>query len=425
MLSFQLRSRRARIQRRQVLRGAGVAAFAPFVPILESEAQTDRQRFVTWYTPNGTIKREWYPDGDPTNYTFKRILDPVSAYKDRMIIFQGLKHTPDREENHHKQGPALMFACSHLNPGGAEWSQGISIDQVYANQVGDQTPFPSLVLTVMNGGTPRGRISFRGDNEPITPEDDPGRVFDEVFGDFEQDPGDAERLRAQKKSVLDIVSTQLTSLKTRQSTFDQRKLDAHLTSVRGIERRLETAAPACDPGAGPGGGNGVPERAEGMVDIMAAALACDMTRTISMQVAGETDNTVHRWADVGGRHHAQSHEDHREGPQEELIRINVWFQEQLARFMDNLNAVPEGGGTLLDNTLLYIGNGMGEGGPHSFTDLPVMLAGGAGGKLQMGRWLKVPDTANNRLAVSVGQTLGIDMDTFGNTDQGSGPLSDL
>ena len=426
MLTFHLRSRHVQFQRRQLLRAAGLAAFAPFVPILESEAQTARQRFVTWYTPNGTIKREWYPEGDPSNYAFKRILKPVEAYKDRMILFQGLKHTPDREENHHKQGPALMFSCANLNKSGSEWGQGISIDQAYANHVGEQTPFSSLVLTVMNGGSPRGRIAYRGDNQPITPEDNPGKVFDTLFNGFQQDPAAAERLRAQDQSVLDLVSTQLTTFKARHSSVDQQKIDAHLTSVRAIERRLATTDPvaACNPGNAPEGRE-IPERAEGMMDIMATALACDMTRSISMQMAGESDNTTHRWAGASGRHHSQSHEDHREGPQEDLIKVNIWFQEQLARFMDNLDAIPEAGGTLLDNTLIYIGNGMGEGGPHSFWDLPVILAGGAGGKLEMGRWMKVPDVANNRLMVSVAQTLGMDVDTFGNTDGGTGPLAGL
>lgn len=181
-----------------------------------------------------------------------------------------------------------MFSGADIAKSGSKWGQGTSIDQVYANHVGEQTLFPSLVLGLMGGAARlamKNRISYKGPNQSIASENDPSKVFDTVFGGFEEDPAAAARLRAQKQSVLDAVQTQLNSLKTKHSTLDGAKLDAHLTSIRGIERRLSTERVGCGGVDAPDLGRNAdaPARGRAMIDIMVAAMSCDVTRSISYQ----------------------------------------------------------------------------------------------------------------------------------------------
>lgn len=417
------------ISRRKLLCGAAAtAAFAPFIPLRESEAQeVGVQRLLNWYTPAGTIEREWTPTGTGSDFELKRILAPLEAQKERLLVISGLKFHPAEAGGTHKKGPQLMFAGSNTDPA-TGWGTGISIDQVFAQKVGDQTPFRSIVMGVLPSGKGvRHRISYAGNNQPIVPSIDPATLFDQIFSGF-QVPDELAALRAKRKSVLDLVRGELTQLKPKYGLHDQRKIDAHLEAIRAIEVRLAPRG-ACavpEPGAPLDLDNQdlYPEVGKQLMDILLAAFVCDQTRVASLQWSGTTDTQHWTWLGIDERHHLLSHQDGDEAVQEQLIQINTWYSEQLAYFMGRLGEIEEADGTALDNTLIFVGNDMGRGGAHKQEDIPILLAGGANGRLEMGRHITAPGEANNRLLVSVLHTLGMeDYQSFGDTDPGTGPLA--
>jgi hypothetical protein len=431
-----------RVTRRQLMCGAAATCvLAPFIPVLEAEAQAKPlQRLVTWFTPNGTIHREWTPEGGVLDFKLKRILAPLEPYRDKLVVISGLKFTGEGPGNQHMQGPHLMFAGSNLNEGDFEggggasagWGTSISIDQVFAQHVGDETAFRYFVLAVgPEGGNVRHRLSYAGDNEPLVPDVDPAVLFDRVFSTVTNDAEQLALLRLQKQSVIDLVKDDIATLKTKYGTLDQTKLEAHLESVRAIETRLARDAKQCElPVKGEvldiDQNDAFPEIGKRMMDTLAAIFACDTSRTASLMWGGSTNNQKYPWLGVEGEHHELSHKDGEAPVQEELIKINTWYSEQLAYFMQKLSEIPELEGSALDHTLILAGNELGEGGRHSHKELPVLLAGGANGQLQMGRYLQAPDEANNRLLVSVLHAMGLtEHETFGNSDQGNGPLIGL
>lgn len=423
---------RSAISRRKLLTGAAATAvLAPFIPLRESEAQAGgKQRLLTWYTPNGIIHREWTPGGGATDFTLGRILEPLEPMRSKIVVVSGLRHNGSRPGTNHFMGPSLTFSGSTLNQLSRDvlWGKSVSIDQAYANHVGDDTtPFKSLVLGVSSQrGDMRDRTSYLGENQPITPQLDPGKLFDEVFSLIGDDPGAGEALRAQKQSVIDLVAADLNTLKPKYSAQDAVKLDAHLESVRAIEKRLAVPSLQCGQLGERPSATGFVESGEAMLDILAAVFACDMTRAASLMWAGSTDNTQFSWVGVSGLHHQLSHRDQEPAVQEDLIAINRWYSSQLAAFMQRLDAIPEAGGTLLDNTLVLVGNELGVGSSHLQTDIPYVIAGGAGGRLQMGRHVATSNEVSNRLLVSVQHLIGMEnVETFGSADIGSGPLQGL
>ena len=423
------------ISRRKLMTGAAAtAALTPFVPILESEAQVGRkQRFISFMgQSNGVIQDQWTPEGSPTDFEFKRILAPLEEWKQKMVVVAGTSFNRTGPGNKHMKGPAQMFCGSPLNEGKAggnsnegpsDWARSISVEQAFANTVEGQTPFKSVVMACETDNSVRGRIAYLGDNQPIVPELNPTRIFDQVFGSAVGAPEDLERVRAEKRSVLDVVQSQLTWMESKYSFRDKTKIEAHLESVRAVETRLSRAVPSCNSLDRPKSGGGLPEKIDAMQSMIAPMLACDLTRTISFMYVNSTSQVVHRWVDVSERHHTASHDDNG-AHKEDLVRINAWYSGKFAEMLELLDAVDEGDGTLLDNTLILNGNEMGTGGSHSDKNIPVLLAGGVD-RIQMGRYLQTKDQLNNRTLVGVLQALGLEIDTFGVSDTGSGPLPGL
>lgn len=426
------------LSRRQLLCGAAAtAAFAPFVPLRESEAQAAApQRFFTWFTGNGTIRDEWTPGGGVTDFRLKRILAPLEQHRDNLLIVSGMAFNPQGPGGSHQQGAHLLFSGSYLNSGefeggsgAAGWGTSISVDQIYANALDGETPFGSLVIGVQPTHTDmRGRMSYTGDSQPVVPVLNPAELFDRLFSTL-QEPAEQTRLRAQRRSVLDLVATELGQLRPRYSVADGAKIDSHLDAVRSIERRLDATPLDCSPGEAPGEIDlddhaSSPLIGKLFMDMLLAAFSCDLTRTGSFMWGGATSRQRFPWLDINEQHHTLSHVDSEDEPIEQLIQINEWYSQQMDYFLSRLGEIEEGGGTALDNTLLLAGSEIGRGGSHTQRRIPIYLAGGAGGKLQMGRHIDATDELTNRLLVSILHTLGLEEhQTFGNTDTGSGPLT--
>lgn len=435
--------------RRAVLRSALGAAIA--LPWLESlsgprsaRAQTSLpKRFVVMFSPNGTLPVHWVPTGGETDFELSTILSPLADHRDDLVILEGIDQQGSGGDGH-QNGIGGMLTGHPLNPGPfggmmappAGWADGPSVDQRIAEVIGGETKLPSLELGVQVGAADNwGRMCYRAANQPLPPEDDPAAVYARVFAELHTDPEVLERLRLRRASILDAVAGEYQKVSQRLGSADRQRLDAHLTAVREIEQRLTRQAtvsgPHCsDPVLTPvdaQANDAFPDVGELQIDMLVTALACDITRVASLQWSRSVSQTRFTWLGIQESHHDLSHMgDDNAAAMDKITRIEQWYAERFASLIAKLKAIPEGDGTLLDNTLLIWCNELAKGNTHSRENAPYVLAGGAGGALQTGRFLRYEgDRPHNDLLVSLLQAMGLPDTTFGKPEWCNGPLPGL
>jgi len=453
--------KRGTLHRRHFL-GGSLAATA-LVPLLEAERAFGQtlpfpRRLLIFYTPNGTIGPEYRPKGTETAFTFGRILKPLEPYRAKLLPLGGVNMAlaDSGFGSHHTRGigglltgrPILQGTFQSAGPPTAGWAAGISIDQHIAKTLAPPTPFRTLELGVqVVDAEVRGRISYLGASQPVPPIESPYDAFDRVFAAVKPpstptDPA-MERLRAQRRSVLELVREELTDARTRASTADRIKLDAHTESIRDIERRLVTMPP--DGGGGstmcqvPTMGTrmdvqapaNLPTIGKLQMDIAAAAMACDLTRVLTLQWTYAESTQTFPVLGISDAHHVMSHAgDTDAAAQENLTKINVWYAEQFAYLLGKLASYKEGDVTLLDNTVVLWCNEVGKGNNHAHRDLPFLLAGSCGGHFRTGRFVDymaggAAGHPHNNLLVSLAQAMGTKDTTFGDPAHCTGPLPNL
>lgn len=436
------------LSRRALLSGLGAsAALSPFLPLLEAEGQEATPlRLILWFTPHGTVYDNWKPSGGQTDFTLSPILKPLEPYRSKLNILDGLKIQADGVGAPHTKGPPLLWTASPLNndmtftradgSGGMYygWNSAPSLDQVILSKLGSKTSYKSLEFGVRSGGNhPGSRMIYTGSQTPLAPETNPWAAFKRLIGDIGKSTEELERMRTERRSVLDVLDSELSSLQGKLGAADQQKIDAHLTAVREIEMRLQNSNVACQ---GPVLGSEVdvnkssntPVVMDAMISLMASTLSCGLTNFASMQYrVGENDGGyLYDWLGITDlEHHLMTHEaDTNVNAKAELTKIYTWYAEMFGKFLGKLAAIPEGGGSMLDNSLVVWGSELGKGNSHSFEKMPFVVAGGAGGKLKTGRYLQYQGVEHNRLLVSIGQLMGVsDMQKFGSTDTKTGTLS--
>lgn len=434
--------------RRTVLRGAlGVALGLPWLEAMaprkaRAEA-TPIKRFVVMFSPNGTLPELWTPSGGETDFSLSPILSPLADHRDDLVIIQGLDQQGGGGDAH-QNGIGGALTGTALNPGPfggvqappAGWASGPSVDQRVADVIGGETKLPSLELGVQVGAADNwGRMCYRASNQPLPPEDDPAAVYARVFAELHTDPAVLAAQRARRESILDTVLGEYQRLQSELGAADRQRLDAHVTAVREIELRLTKQAalggPACsDPVLEPldaQANDSFPDVGALQMDLLAMAFACDITRVASLQWSRSVSQTRFTWLGIQEGHHDLSHlGDEDLAGVDKLTRIDQWYAEQFAGLIARLKAIPEGDGTVFDNTLLLWVNELAKGNTHSRKDAPYVLAGSAGGALATGRFLRYEgDQPHNDLLVSLLQAMGLSDTTFGNPDWCTGPLSGL
>jgi Protein of unknown function (DUF1552) len=465
--------------RRQFLR-SGLAATA-VIPLLEAEGAFGQsteppRRLLIFYTPNGTIGPQWRPVGTETSFTFGRILKPLEPFRSKLIPLGGVQ-MPLADSgfgSHHTRGvgglltgrPILSGTFQSAGPPTAGWAAGISIDQHIAKTLNPPTPFRTLELGVqVIDAEVRGRLSYLGASQPVPPIESPYDAFDRVFAGIAgptmpTTPGAAptamaptalDRLRARRRTVLELVREDLADVRARVGAADRLKLDAHLAAVQDIERRLVPsmsmpmsmpgmpgATKTCTPptlGAGPRldvkAAANMPTIGTLQMDIAVAALACDLTRVVTLQWTYAESNQTFPFLGISDFHHTMSHaSDSDAATQEKLTQINVWYAQQLAYLLGKLDAYKEGDRSLLDNTVVLWCNEVGKGNNHAHRDLPFLLAGSCGGRLRTGRFVDhqaggAAGYPHNNLLVSLAQAMGTTDTTFGDPASCTGPLPGL
>ncbi|MCC6620949.1 MAG: DUF1552 domain-containing protein [Deltaproteobacteria bacterium] len=441
----------AAVTRRGVLTGLGLGLLAaPFVKLLDGRARgagpTDRPtRLLVFFCPNGTVPHRWRPragasaaaSGAVTDFDFApgSILEPLQAVRDRLVVIDGLHfHGADN----HEGGMAAMLT----NRGGLDSpTGGRSLDQVVAQAIGQGERFPSLELGVQTsawGGGVQTRMSYAGPGSFVTPDDDPRRVFERLFGTVGGAIGeDPDKLRRRRQSVLDLVRGQTVSLHGRLGRGEQKKLEAHLEALRALEIQLAPPrqASTCEAPAPPEGravydNASFPAVLAAQTELAALALGCGQTRVVSIQCAHTIAPTVMDWVGVADGHHSLSHiDDSNVAGVDQFVATERWYAERFKDVLDALAArpdpdFPESDRTLLDATLVVWAKELGDSRLHVCKDVPFVLAG-AGGALPKGRWLRTNGEPHARLLVSVAQLMGLELDTFGDPAAGSGALGGL
>jgi hypothetical protein len=444
------------------LRGAGGAAIA--LPLLNdvrgARAQTmpPLKRFIVMFSPNGTIPSAWASTGQGTAFTPGAIFNDLvlAGHKNDLIVMQGLDMNACLDGpggDAHGLGIGCLLTGTELAAGnqfeagmggpGSGWPNGISVDQFIASMLPKRQHLSIDFAIKRMSGSIWSRMSYTGPNgQVVEPFDDPTVAFNTLFANV-GDSSSAMALQAKRrKSVLDQVVGELQSLEGSLSGADRMKVDAHLTQVRQIETQLQVMAPAstCTKPAkptlvasapivynasgmetkqDPSADVDVPTRHDLVRKMLAAAMACDMARVGTIMMAPSRSDIFLSW--IGGgvteSHHDYSHEgDTNTTAQQKLVQINQWYAAQVAAMITLLKGTPEGTGTMFDNTVILWANELGIGNAHTHTQIPLMLAGSAGGYLKTGQAVKMPSgTAHNRLLLTICQAMGLSgVTAFGN-----------
>jgi hypothetical protein len=377
---------------------AGAAAAAVHAPT--------RMAFI--YLPNGVNMAHWRPKTAGTDYDFSSTLKPLKDFKNDMNVISGLANRNSfglgDGGGDHARASASYLTCAHpRKTAGADIEAGVSVDQVAANAIGDQTRFPSLELSCDKGQEAGScdsgyscayqfNISWRSDKQPMNPEIEPQSIFDRLFGAGPENETAEARARrvAYDTSILDLVQDQTKKLQTKLGMTDRRKLDEYFTAIREVEKRIAKNGTA--PPAVPGGET--PDFNEEytfenhmrlMLDIMVLAFQTDSTRVATFVVGHDGSNRPYPFAGVPQGHHHLSHHRGQIAALANLAVIDHFHTNQVAYFLGRLKAIKEGDSTLLDNSMIVYGAGISDGNQHNHDDLPLVLAGRGGGTIKTGR----------------------------------------
>lgn len=431
------------IGRRAWLAGAGsLCVGLPFLPSFGHAGSfgaggramaAPPKRVVFLVTANGTNPKTHWPTGNETDFTLGQIMTPLDPYKDRMVVLRGVDNKAAMATgiNGHTDAIRCMFTGRKAaNNDNVDYTAagGISIDQFIANDVGASTMFKSLEFERgVYASTWPNWTSFYGASQPAPFESDAQKFWDRIFAGV-QEPGEPDpalvQLQADRKSVLDAVQEQYGALQKRVSADDKQRLDAHLEMVRDLERRIADTdlSSACIVPGRPATNTMEDGSLEG-IDLVAYALSCDLTRvaTIAFRHSG------YGFLGVTGSYHDDWLHHVNSDPAAETVvnTVKTWECEQVLYVLDKLASIPEGTGTLLDNTLVVWSDEFCHGYAHQHHEVPYVLVSGSDNFFEMGRYLQFGTArSNNELWISIAQAMGVD-GAFGDPQFGSTPLPGL
>lgn len=427
--------------RRTLLRGLGVSMALPWMESLRvwGDEPPGRQasseapvRLAVLFAGNGFHSKEWWARGEGEAMELGQVLAPLAPHRNKLLFIRGLHNAEALKGNIHSSQTGNLLSGAPLAAGG-EIRSGTSFDQLVAQRHGTSTKVPSLVLACEKANPSvhknysmlySSHISWSSPTTPTPLELYPALAFDRLFKD---------EVRLGDRSVLDAVLSDARDLRRNVSVSDQRKLDEYLESVRDVERRIEQAGrkgdlqgwrPTLSQPDRPRPADGIPqdiaEHMRLMCDILILAFQTDATRVCTLKL--NNDHSSLRFPHLGVDymiHHLLSHSD-----TADWLKVNQFFVEQLAYIARRLDAIDEGGRSALDNSQILFLSSMLTGN-HDATQLPVLLLGGAGGRLKGGQVLDYRDKPERqmcRLYLSMLANQGIRLDRFGDATQ---PLAEV
>jgi hypothetical protein len=427
-----------RISRRAVLRGAGVTMALPWLESLNAFGATTGtgefpKRFAVLFMGNGVNEDHWGSEGSGAEMKLSRTLEPLEPLKHKINVIHGLFQKRATGMGIHPAQTGSLLSGAMIQKG-AIIRAGVTVDQMVANHTGQETPQPSIVLACEQPMTGyhetnfslaySSHISWQSPESPVPNEVYPSLAWDNLF---------ENRGNLRNKSILDRVKEDATALGLRVSSGDNAKLDEYLTSIREVEKRVDGMRKSKEKAEEEAKrsnkpvftmdrpANGLPEdlreHARLMCDIIAIAFQTDKTRVATLLLARDLGALYYPWLNVRDGHHSASHNNNSDGYE----RISRFHLSQLAYLAAKLEAMPEGNGTVLDNSCLMWINNMWIGRKHDNTRLPLVLAGGLGGTLKTGRTLDYTKAGNDNrkvcsLYLSLMDRMGVKVDKFGDAD---------
>lgn len=432
--------RQASLTRRHFLRGLGAClalpAFESVRPmgLLAASANAAGKaaptRMAFFYVPNGTIPSAWWPQGDGGKaFELPRTLQPLENVRHQVQVISGLDDLsanpgPDNAGDHARAGGTFLTGVRIKKTAGSDIYAGVSIDQAVAQRIGHLTRFPSLELTCDSvrkaGNCDSGyscaysyNLAWRSATQPLAPEPNPRLVFERLFG--AGSPGERaqnlKRRQAEQHSILDFVLQDANVVQRKLNGRDRQKLDQYLSSVREIEQRIEKAErmPAVNPAveSPPGIPPNFDEHLALMFDMLLLAFQTDSTRVATFMLAGEGSNRTFTELGFSEGHHNLTHHSGKQDMVDKVKEIDLWYMKQFAKFLEKMEQTKEvDGQSLLHHSMLLYGSGNADGNRHSHSNLPIVLAGGAGGTFKPGRYRKLPSIPLTNLFLSMADRMG-------------------
>ncbi|MDX1951128.1 MAG: DUF1552 domain-containing protein [Verrucomicrobiota bacterium] len=442
------------LPRRTFLKGLGTAMALPLLeamtPAVQAAAKSAngsaaplRMAFV--YVPNGANMEDWTPKNLGAGYDLPPILQPLQPVQEYVNVISGLTHNngragADGAGDHARASATFLTGARPRKTDGADIKAGVSVDQLAAQKIGHLTRLSSLEI-----GCDRGQqagncdsgyscaysynISWKTESTPLPPEVDPRLVFERLFATNR--PAESAEAAARRdkfqKSVLDFAMDDAKRLKSNLGRTDQRKLDEYLTAVRELEQRIERAQKFASQQPDFQKPSGIPEDYEQhirlMYDLMLLAFQTDTTRISTFVVAHDGSNRPYPFIGVSDGHHDLSHHGGNQEKKSKIAKINTFHSRQFAYFLERMKSVKEGSGSLLDNCMIVYGSGLADGNRHEHENLPVLLAGKAGGTVTPGRHIKyASETPMANLFLSMLDRAGVSVPRIGDS---SGKLDQL
>ena len=431
--------------RRQLLKALGVsAAAAPLLPALDGWAAGTGpiKRLLLLFTPDGIVDEQWYPTGSETQWAFPTggIMDAMNRHKNDLIFVKGLPRKTSGSGAHEQAMGGLWTGCGLL---GSKRPSGPSVDQIIAKQLPKETDFPSLQFGAMSffGGpgvmyryeSVNSYMIYSAADASIPAEQDPYKLFDRVFaGVSTGGVGDTmamDKIRAERKSIIDFVKDELTDVQGKVGREDRAKIDNHLEATLEIERRLQNVGtrpvgsvqrPA--PGIDISKNDSYPMVIPLMNKLLVSTLAADRTRVASMQYSRGFSKHTHSWVGAKTDHHTLSHQT---AQKPVLAAIQKWYMGHLADLLDALKGVQENGKPMLDNMLVVYANEVHTGWNHDPGPVPAWWAGHLGGVVpKTDRFIDSSQYDWNQMLVTMAQGMGVNVDKIGNMG-GSGKIPGL
>ena len=433
---------RKALPRRTILRGIGTAIGLPILDAMAPAFASSRipgkppVRLAFVYLPNGILMSGWEPDYDGKLGKLPATLAPMEPFKDDILLLGNLTNNPGRRllegggDHGRCSGSYLTAVPAHKSL--TDVRAGISCDQVVANQIGSKTRFPSLEVGMEDGKRAgecdtgyscsyTDNISWASARQSLPPTVNPRALFERLFGSgADLTPQERARNARYRRSILDFVTEDTKRIEANLGPTDRRKLDEYLSSIREIERQIERAEKdnsQIHPGMEKP--YGVPadfaEHFKLMTGMVTVAFQADLTRVLTLLVTSEGTQRAYREIDIPDGHHPLTH--HRNDPalMEKVAKINLYHMRQFADWIGKLKSLPEGDSTVLANSMIVYGAGLGDGNLHTHFNLPTMVVGCGGKSLKPGRRIVYQkETPLSNLFVSLMDRMeGVHVDTFG------------
>ncbi len=437
---------RKALPRRTFLRGVGTSLALPLldamVPAMTAQAKSpaaEVRRLGFVYVPMGSIIKEWTPRSEGNLSELSPTLSPLEAVKDQVTVLTNLELKNAYPGTHATSNAAFLSAAKAKWTESTDYHLGTTVDQVAAKSIGQETQLPSLEMSmdILNtvGQCDNGfacvyqnNLSWSSPTSPLPPEAHPRLVFERLFGDG----GTVDERRAalhRRASLLDSVNDEISRLQGNLGGSDRARVSEYLDSVREVERRIQRAEADTADNRLPDLDRpiGVPveygDHARLMFDLQVLAFQGDVTRVVTFQLAREASNRTYPEAGVSDPHHPTSHHGNRPEKLAKVAKINHYHVSLLAYFLEKLKATREGDGTLLDHSLYMYGSGMGDPNVHNHKDLPILVAGGAAGRMKGGRHIRYDErTPLANLHLTMLDKVGVRLDSF---QDSHGKISDL